>query len=197
MATAADMNEQRWWVSLHDMRMAHKDHVVFVWKEEDSSSLVAMIHLPLLRTPTPQLHVDGNRLLVLGKDHISLILLVYRIDLQQQRQDITTAEAGLRQSVPRHAAGERSGGVVCGDEDADPPAVQFVNRRRPEGHSPDDGQLQLTCNERIVLVRVTTDEGNDGVWVLDLDGPGDGEEEDSSRMGDPFEMLPTGLIEET
>lgn len=140
--------------------------------------ITAMINLPLSAQCHPEVHFDGRRLVVFGKDHIGLIFLVYhvlstRFDQREFDEDEegSSASRGSPKKA-RAAAGlggvagrsEESGGVVqllAGER-----RVKFVNRIRHAGVGGLEyyDSMLLTANERFLVVNTKTGNlvGSDG-----------------------------------
>jgi len=128
--------------------------------------IVSMINLPLSGiTRAPRVFYDGRRILVLGQDHIGLIILVYHV--LSSNEDIHLFQDPSKE--------EMSGGVY---NLTAPTRARFANRIR---HAALGGlqyyeSIHLTCNERFVVVNTKT--GNflsdstspyaEGLLVIDL-----------------------------
>lgn len=138
----------------------------------DSFKITAMINVPLSARCHPEIHYDGRRLLVFGKDHIGLIILVYHVLGSRFDQDefIDSDKTKVR------AKGEESGGVInLGKERR----VKFVNRIR---HAGLDGleyfdSMLMTANERYIVVNTKAGHligcdgrnASEGLLVIDLE----------------------------
>ena len=131
--------------------------------------IMAMINLPLAAQCRPEVHFDGRRLIVFGKDHIGLILLVYHIlssrfdqhefgDTKQPPQFETNSKRGS-------SKGEESGGVIHLHPKGEH-RIKFVNRIRHAGLGGLEyyDSMLLTANERFLVVNTKTGNliGNDG-----------------------------------
>lgn len=145
--------------------------VTFHHSPQDGSSLllwqnfqiVSLIHLRLSPRRKPQVHFDGNRIVVLGQDHIGCIILVYQI-LGSEFQD----------ALNGNNSGEASGGVYDLKEI---PAVRFANRIRHVALDGIEGldSMQMACNDRFIVANTRT--GNhlgtspfsEGLLVIDLE----------------------------
>lgn len=145
-------------VSLHH----HRGHgtSLILWKhnksfeasngKESPYQVVSQINLPLSSQRKPRVHYDGRRIIVLGQDHIGLIVLVYHVlssweDLGHFKSD----KAGGR------CNGDESGGVY---NYTLPHQVRFANRIRHAGLGGLDywDSIHMTCNERFVIVNTKT-----------------------------------------
>ena len=129
--------------------------------------ITAMINLPLSAQCHPAVHFDGRRLIVFGKDHIGLIILVYHVLGTRYDQSDFEKETGGE---------EESGGVVqlSGER-----RINFVNRIRHAGLGGLEyyDSMLMTANERFLIVNTKTGNliGNDiasnatdGLFVIDL-----------------------------
>ena len=136
--------------------------------------IVSMIKVPLSPRCHPEVHYDGRRLIVFGRDHIGLIFLVYHVLGTRYDQDEFNSEKAP--SERKGKGNEESGGVVnlLGER-----RVEFVNRIRHAGL----GGLEyfdsfiMTANERYIVVNtktghlVASDGARDtsqGLLVIDL-----------------------------
>lgn len=133
----------------------------------DEYRIVSMINLPLSGTTrAPRVFFDGRRILVLGQDHIGLIILVYSV--LSSNEDIHLFKDATNE--------ETSGGVY---NLTTPSRTQFSNRIR---HAALGGleyydSIHLTCNDRFIVVNTKT--GNllsgsaspykEGLLVIDLE----------------------------
>lgn len=137
----------------------------------DRFKITAMINVPISAQCHPEVHYDGRRLLVFGKDHIGLIVLVYHVLGSLFDQD----EFRGSDETKVGAKGEEAGGVTNLDKE---PRIKFVNRIR---HAGLDGleyfdSMLMTANERYVVINTKT--GNligcdgrnacEGLLVIDL-----------------------------
>jgi hypothetical protein len=130
--------------------------------------LQSMIYLPLSAQRTPQVHYDGNRLIVFGQDHISLLILVYEVS--------STLEHLAANTDCLKTKGQLDGGVF---DLSSKSRVRFANRIRHAalGGIEDFESLRMTCNERFIVVNTKT--GNllsggsvpfqEGLLVIDLE----------------------------
>ena len=143
-------------VTLHHRSNAASQLVL--WRFESVAwKIASMVSLPLSSRRRPVVRFDGRRVIVLGQDHIGVIILVYVLD----------GEGG----------NDGSGGVVNGPHTA----LHFANRIRhvalSEVHWFD--QIDMTCNERFLIVNtkaghllsLTECLPSDGLLVIDLDDP--------------------------
>ena len=138
----------------------------------DRFRVTAMINLPLSAQCTPEVHFDGRRLIVFGKDHIGLIFLVYHVlGTRFDQSDFLDDEEAKLSSK----AEEESGGVVQMTSER---RIKFVNRIRHAalgGLEYFDSLLQ-TANERFLAVNtkagnlIGTDgaRSSEGLLVIDL-----------------------------
>ena len=164
------------------------NHTIYLWertttiaRDETTWSVYAMINLPLVLRKRPQVHYDGNRLVVFGQDHIGLIVLIYEVRSTLESQVSVAAAAANQASRQDGLLGkEASGGVYnFGSKSGSLPRVRFANRFRHValgGLDSTEG-LQMTCNERLVVLRTKhgsrlEDQGSsnddDGLLVIDL-----------------------------
>ena len=149
-------------------------------KVPDSSNhfvLSGMINLPLSIQCHPEIHFDGQRLIVFGKDHIGLIFLVYHVLSSRFDQDEFAHEPipSYPRKSNKRAKGDQSGGIVqLGDCEC---RIKFVNRIRHVGLGGLEyfDSLLMSCNERFIVVNTKT--GNliandrnacEGLLVIDL-----------------------------
>ncbi|KAL3783475.1 hypothetical protein ACHAW5_011122 [Stephanodiscus triporus] len=126
---------------------------------EERFHITAMINLPLSAQCRPEVHFDGRRLIVFGKDHIGLIILVYHV-LGTRYDQNNFDRSNMSPNLPN---GEESGGVVqlSGER-----RIRFVNRIRHAGL----GGLEyfdcmlMAANERFIVVNTKTGNliGSDG-----------------------------------
>ena len=148
---------------------------IFLEEADKSCShfqITAMINVPILAQCHPEVHFDGRRLLVFGKDHIGLIVLVYHVLGTRFDQD------GFIdfEKTKFNAKGEESGGVL---NLIDERRVKFVNRIR---HSGLDGleyfdSMLMTANERYLVINTKAGHligcdgrnASEGLLVIDLE----------------------------
>ena len=147
--------------------------------DEERFGVTAMINLPLSVRCHPAVHFDGRRLIVYGKDHIGLIILIYhvlgtRYDQNEFDESSRTSSAAASLLL---GGKEESGGVVQllpGER-----RIAFVNRVRHAGLGGLEyfDSMLMAANERFVIVNTKT--GNlvgsdgarnatDGLLVIDL-----------------------------
>jgi hypothetical protein len=188
-------------VTLHTTRETLRSsttggHTALFWERRreahsaDEWGIFAMINLPLLQHRTPQVHYDGNRFIALGQDHFGLIVLIYQVHstleslssavFESKAKNIAKNQSFRRGDVS--VGREASGGVYnFTAPNTDVPRVIFANRVR---HSALDVLeqskcLQMTCNERFVVLRtmkgnclqhegVTSSCQDDGLLIFDL-----------------------------
>jgi len=144
--------------------------------------IMAMINLPLSAQCHPEVHFDGRRLIVFGKDHIGQIFLVYHVLSTRFDQDefndtpVHTDPKASRNNRGSSNNGEESGGVV---QIAGERRIKFVNRIRHAGLGGLEyyDSMLLAANERFLMVN--TKAGNligsdgarnasEGLLVIDL-----------------------------
>ena len=138
--------------------------------------LSGMINLPLSMQCHPEIHFDGRRIVVFGKDHIGLIFLVYHVLSSRFDQDEFDEQIpSFSRKSNKRAKGDQSGGVVqLGDREC---RIKFVNRIRHVGLGGLEyfDSLLMSCNERFIVVNTKT--GNliandrnacEGLLVIDL-----------------------------
>ena len=134
--------------------------------------IMAMINLPLSAQCNPEIHYDGKRLIVFGKDHIGLIFLVYHVlSSRFDQQDFNAINmpsptpARRKCSGRSSSKGDGSGGVVQLHPDGEN-RIKFVNRIRHAGLAGLEyyDYMSLTANERFVVVNTKTGNliGSDG-----------------------------------
>jgi len=138
--------------------------------------IVAMINLPLSSQCHPEVHYDGRRLIVFGRDHVGLIFLVYHV--LGSRYDQDDFFHGDKHSPSKTAVkgNEESGGVINLFHER---RIKFVNRIRHAGL----GGLEyfdsciMTANERFIVVNTKngnliasdgTRNASEGMLVIDL-----------------------------
>ena len=154
------------------------------YPKEPAFELSAIINLPLSPQRKPQIHYDGRRLIVVGQDHIGVIVLIYHIlstwedkemfesDTYDTFHEVKDGEG--ESGMPR----EESGGVI----NLSPATrrVRYVNRIRNIGlgnlepHDP----IYCACNERYIVINtkcgnlIGGDGGTnacEGLFVIDLE----------------------------
>jgi len=141
--------------------------------------IMAMINLPLSVQCHPEVHYDGRRLIVFGKDHIGLIFLVYhvlstRFD-QREFQDTKLPSPRPRRLKCGGRSSSRGGGGGGGGDDSggiihlDPNGehrIKLANRIRHAGLGGLEyyDYMSLTANERFLVVNTKTGNliGSDG-----------------------------------
>jgi len=141
-------------------------------KPTDRFKVTAMINIPLSAQCHPEVHYDGRRLLVFGKDHIGLIVLVYHVLGTRFDQD----EFNDSDKTKHTTKGEESGGVINLDEEC---RVKFVNRIR---HAGLDGleyfdSMLMTANERYIVLNTKAGHligcdgrnASEGLLIIDLE----------------------------
>lgn len=134
--------------------------------------ITAMINVPLSPQCHPEVHYDGRRLLVFGKDHIGLIILVYHVLGSRFDQD----EFNDSDKKKHYMKGEESGGVINLVKES---RVKFVNRIR---HAGLDGleyfdSMLMTANERYIVINTKAGHligcdgrnASEGLLVIDLE----------------------------
>jgi hypothetical protein len=118
----------------------------------DHFQIVSMINLPLSSRCHPEVHYDGRRLVVFGKDHIGLIFLVYHVLSTRYDQDEFRDEKMPSFTKKKtKAKGEESGGVINLLPER---RIKFVNRIRHAGLGGLEyfDSLMMTANERFIVV---------------------------------------------
>jgi len=163
--------EECGFVSQHHSRVEGTS--LFLWKKigRDVVScfrVVSQINLPLSPRRKPRIHYDGRRIIVLGEDHIGVIILVYHVYSSTEDVDYFPPSPGKK-------LGDESGGLYNYTVQ---PHVRFANRIRHAalgGLERFEG-MYMTCNERFLVVNTKT--GNllgggssptgDGLLVVDL-----------------------------
>ena len=142
--------------------------------------ITAMINLPLSAQCHPEVHFDGRRVIVYGKDHIGQILLVYHVLSTRHDQDefdeADVIKSPKKKSSSKTNNGEESGGVINISEER---RIKFVNRIRHVGL----GGIQyydpmlLSANERFLMCNTKagnlvgsdgTRNASEGLLVIDL-----------------------------
>ena len=123
---------------------------LFLWKLVDNEWKVrALVDLPLSSRHFPKVHFDGRKIIVLGRDHVGFLLLVYQI--LYCNEDLENFASG-----PSDSRGVASSvGVLNLDST---PALRFARKiRHPAlgGLEPHDS-LNMTCNERFIIVATKT-----------------------------------------
>ncbi|EJK59243.1 hypothetical protein THAOC_20563 [Thalassiosira oceanica] len=148
-------------------------------KATDASNhfaLSGMINLPLSIQCHPEIHFDGRRIIVFGKDHIGLIFLVYHVLSSRFDQDEFDEQIpSFSRKSKKRAKGDQSAGIVqLGDCEC---RIKFANRIRHVGLGGLEyfDSLLMSCNERFIVVNTKT--GNliaqdrnacEGLLVIDL-----------------------------
>jgi hypothetical protein len=159
--------------------------LVTIWNVADWD-LLAVINVPLRLRPLSQFHLDQNRLVIFGADHIGCIIMIYQFISAD-------TETLVADTMLRRPSANGSGGLHTFHDTKGVPRVRFVSRiRHPamnlSGLDPHQQQvLQLACNERFIVVR--TGRGNqideaagesDGLFIIDHGPP----PESTGRRGD-------------
>eukprot|EP00986_Skeletonema_menzelii_P021033 scaffold32986_cov154-Skeletonema_menzelii.AAC.4 len=147
-------------------------------RSPDRFQITAMINAPLSAQCHPEVHYDGRRLLVFGKDHIGLIILVYHVLGSRFDQDEFNGSDKKKHNIK----GEESGGVINLVEEC---RVKFVNRIR---HAGLDGleyfdSMLMTANERYIVINTKAGHligcdgrnASEGLLVIDLEDSRSGE----------------------
>ena len=141
----------------------------------------AMINLPISAQCHPEVHFDGRRLIVFGKDQIGLILLVYhvlgtRFDQDEFDESKLPTRSSLKSKKRRNKMNEESGGVVHIEGER---RIKFVNRIRHAGLGGLEyyDSMLLSANERFLVVNTKTGNlvgsdgsrnASEGLLVIDL-----------------------------
>lgn len=140
-------------------------------EEDDDQSLfeiVSMIDLPISVSRKPRIHFDGRRLIVVAKDQIGYLLLVYQVRLSGDDDSIFQQLARTPSGVQTHGNVYNFGSI---------PQVRFANRIRHAslGGLEDWESLQMTCNDRFIVINTRQQSGefatahNQGLVVIDLE----------------------------
>eukprot|EP00579_Thalassiosira_antarctica_P006369 CAMPEP_0201883660 /NCGR_PEP_ID=MMETSP0902-20130614/16162_1 /ASSEMBLY_ACC=CAM_ASM_000551 /TAXON_ID=420261 /ORGANISM="Thalassiosira antarctica, Strain CCMP982" /LENGTH=869 /DNA_ID=CAMNT_0048412507 /DNA_START=145 /DNA_END=2754 /DNA_ORIENTATION=+ len=145
--------------------------------------ITAIINLPLSAQCHPEVHFDGRRLIIFGKDHIGLIILVYHVlgtRFDQHEFDEIKVPINPKASHKKNRGnknnGEESGGVV---QIASERRIKFVNRIRHAGLGGLEyyDSMLMSANERFLVVNTKTGNligsngarnASEGLLVIDL-----------------------------
>ena len=173
-------------------RSPEHGNTLLLWQTNNMSSdkcqganerfhISAMINLPLSTQCHPEVHFDGRRLIVFGKDQIGLILLVYhvlgtRFDQDEFDESKLPARSSLKSKKRRNKMNEESGGVVHIEGER---RIKFVNRIRHAGLGGLEyyDSMLLSANERFLVVNTKTGNlvgsdgsrnASEGLLVIDL-----------------------------
>jgi hypothetical protein len=152
-------------------------------KEDADYQVAAWINLPLSPRRVPRVYFDGTRLIVLGQDHIGIIILIYHvlstassledIHLFQVSASVDSSSSSLSSASSSASGGQRgddhhddivagSGGVYNLSIDATTgkrlPRVRLANRIRHValGGLSSMDSIHMTCNERFLIVNTKT-----------------------------------------
>ncbi len=142
-------------VTLQHSRTDGSTLLVWMGRSEDEKrfEVVSQINLPLSPQCKPSVHYDGRRLIVFGKDHIGMIILVYHVltSLESIHKDDGGTETSTPASTKKGSGGDESAGISNWTY---PPRVRFANRIRHValGGLGSFDSLYMTCNERYVMV---------------------------------------------
>ena len=140
-----------------------------------------MINLPMSAQCHPEVHFDGRRLIVFGKDQIGLIFLVYhvlstRFDQDEFDESKMPKRSTLKSKKKGNRMSEESGGVV---HIAGEGRIKFVNRIRHAGLGGLEyyDSMLMSANERFLVVNTKTGNlvgsdgarnASEGLLVIDL-----------------------------
>ena len=148
---------------------------------KEKFELSAIINLPLSPQRKPQVHYDGRRLIVVGQDHIGVIVLIYHVLSTWEDKVMFDNDPHESYEHDENESGmprEESGGVI--NLSPSTRRVRYVNRIRNvglgnlEAYDP----IYCTCNERYVVVNtkcgnlIGGDGGTnacEGLFVIDLE----------------------------
>jgi hypothetical protein len=151
-------------------------------KEEEDYQVAAWINLPLSPRRVPRVFFDGTRLIVLGQDHIGIIILIYHVlstassleevHLFQESASVDSSSSSSPSSPSGGPEGDDphgddivvagSGGVYNLSIDATTgkriPRVRLANRIRHValGGLSSMDSIHMTCNERFLIVNTKT-----------------------------------------
>eukprot|EP00529_Nitzschia_sp_RCC80_P005332 CAMPEP_0113483128 /NCGR_PEP_ID=MMETSP0014_2-20120614/23275_1 /TAXON_ID=2857 /ORGANISM="Nitzschia sp." /LENGTH=1022 /DNA_ID=CAMNT_0000376667 /DNA_START=94 /DNA_END=3163 /DNA_ORIENTATION=+ /assembly_acc=CAM_ASM_000159 len=127
----------------------------------------SIINLRLSTRRKPRVTYDGNRIIVLGEDHIGVIILVYQVSNGNESFPVETDFDAM--------TCEHSGGVY---NLTNPPQIRFRNRIRHValGGINRSDTLHLTSNERFIIVNTKAGDlltgasfpFSEGLLVIDL-----------------------------
>lgn len=149
--------------------------------KENQFKLASLINLPLSPQPKPQVSFDGKRIVVFGQDHIGVIILVYKVNSQEDSQQ--NNHALKRRGGKRSYMREDSGGVI---NFTSPLRIEYSNRIRHCGLGGFEYYdfMFMSANERFIAVNTKT--GNlvtsqssheidrptpcEGLFLIDLEG---------------------------
>lgn len=148
---------------------------------EEKLELSAIINLPLSPQRKPQVHYDGRRLIVVGQDHIGVIVLIYHVLSTWEDKEMFDNDPHEAYEQDENESGmprEESGGVI--NLSPSMRRVRYVNRIRNvglgnlEAYDP----IYCTCNERHIVINtkcgnlIGGDGGTnacEGLFVIDLE----------------------------
>jgi hypothetical protein len=127
--------------------------------------MLAIINVPVKSHPLPKFHLNKNRLVIFGSDHIGCIVLIYQV-ISADNENVAKTQRQF---------GDGSGGLHTLNWNR----VRFVSHiRHPAMSVSELENLQLACNERFIVVR--TCRGNhignasgesDGALIVDAGPP--------------------------
>jgi hypothetical protein len=137
-------------------------------KEFPSFEITSVITLPITSRRKPCIHFDGRRLVVLGQDHIGMIILVYQV--------VNSVEKISRIPRKSYRKGDECAGVRNVFQEI---GIEFVNRIRHVAL----GGMQyfdsafMTVNERFIIINTKSgnllqgisDNLNEGILLIDLE----------------------------
>lgn len=140
--------------------------------DRNSWGIYAMVNLPFRPQWTPQVHFDGSRFIAFGQDFFGFIILVYQV-----HTSLESLSGALWGSADTHAPSfgkETSGGVFNFESLLNVPRVKFANRIRHSalGRIEHSEHLQMTCNERFLVLYTRSPSLEDGLLIFDLDDTG-------------------------
>jgi hypothetical protein len=144
---------------------------LLLWTKQENTSafeVSSTITLPISSRRKPCIHFDGRRLLVLGQDHIGVIILVYQV--------VSTFESIRRTPSKPYRKGDKCAGVKNISQKN---RVEFVNRIRHValGGMQHFDPAFMTVNERFIIINTKSGnllEGapenlNEGLLIIDLE----------------------------
>lgn len=130
--------------------------------ESISCRVMSMIDLPITSSRKPRVHFDGRHIIVLSKDHIGFLILIYHVRM--------SGEDDLYFS-PHLKTGSPADGNVYNFSST--PSARFVKRVRHAvlGGLRNWESLQMTCNERYIVFNTRRSDTNkkEGLVVIDLE----------------------------
>jgi hypothetical protein len=131
----------------------------------------SVIDLPLSARKKPRVFYDGRRLVVLGKDHIGMVILVYHVLNSWEDLDYFD-KLDTRHSSSTRA--DESFGIYNLTNSFG--RIKFANQIRHAGLGGLENyeSIYMTCNERFIIVNTKTGNlvgggGSDGLLIINFE----------------------------